>query len=58
MIIEKYTPTELIEVEDLDSTERGAGGFGSTGVEAKIANTKKILQEAEGLNAQQEEKKE
>ena len=51
MIIEKYTPTELVEVEELDSTERGAGGFGSTGVEAKIASTKKILQEAEGLNA-------
>ena len=58
MIIEKYTPTELVEVEVLDSTERGVGGFGSTGVEAKIANTKKILQEAEGLNAQQEESKE
>lgn len=32
MIIEKYTRTEIEEVEDLDSTVRGEGGFGSTGV--------------------------
>ena len=32
MIIEKYTLTELAEVENLGETERGAGGFGSTGV--------------------------
>jgi hypothetical protein len=32
LIIEKYTITDLEEVEELDSTERGAGGFGSTGV--------------------------
>ncbi len=31
-IVEKYTETEIIEVEDLDDTERGTGGFGSTGV--------------------------
>ena len=35
MIIEKYTPTELVEVDTLDQTERGADGFGSTRVEAK-----------------------
>lgn len=32
MIIEKYTMTELKEVETLDETVRGDGGFGSTGV--------------------------
>ncbi len=32
MIIEKIEPTELYEVEDLDETERGASGFGSTGI--------------------------
>ena len=32
MIIEKYTPTELVEVEELDSTMHGVSGFGSTGV--------------------------
>ena len=37
IIIEKYTPCELVEVEELPETVRGAGGFGSTGV----ANTKK-----------------
>ena len=31
MIITKYTKAELVEVEELSSSERGAGGFGSTG---------------------------
>ena len=41
MIIEKYTPTELVEVQELDSTERGAGGFGSTGIQEKVAQEEK-----------------
>ncbi|XP_024975362.1 deoxyuridine 5'-triphosphate nucleotidohydrolase [Cynara cardunculus var. scolymus] len=32
LIIEKIITPEVMEVDDLDSTERGAGGFGSTGV--------------------------
>ena len=32
MIIEKITPTDIEEVEELDDSERGTGGFGSTGV--------------------------
>lgn len=32
LIIEKIETPEVTEVDDLDSTERGAGGFGSTGV--------------------------
>ena len=32
MIIEKYTMTLITEVEKLDETVRGDGGFGSTGV--------------------------
>lgn len=32
MIIEIAPQMEVIEVENLDDTERGAGGFGSTGV--------------------------
>ncbi len=32
LIIEKITDTEVEEVEDLDETVRGEGGFGSTGV--------------------------
>lgn len=31
MIISKFEQVELIEVETLDETERGEGGFGSTG---------------------------
>jgi len=36
LIIEKYEKTELVQVDDLDETERGSGGFGSTGVELKV----------------------
>jgi dUTP pyrophosphatase len=32
MIIAKHERAEFIEVQELSSTERGAGGFGSTGV--------------------------
>lgn len=32
MIIEKIMTPEVVEMEELDSTKRGAGGFGSTGV--------------------------
>nr|WP_297306483.1 dUTP diphosphatase [uncultured Flavobacterium sp.] len=32
MIIAKHERAEWIEVEELSTTERGAGGFGSTGV--------------------------
>lgn len=31
MVFANYTKAELIEVEDLDQTSRGEGGFGSTG---------------------------
>lgn len=32
LIIEKIITPDVVEVEDLDLTARGAGGFGSTGV--------------------------
>lgn len=32
MIINKYEKAEWIEVDELSSTERGAGGFGHTGI--------------------------
>uniref|UniRef100_A0A7N0TXQ6 Deoxyuridine 5'-triphosphate nucleotidohydrolase n=1 Tax=Kalanchoe fedtschenkoi TaxID=63787 RepID=A0A7N0TXQ6_KALFE len=32
LILEKILTPEVVEVEDLDDTVRGAGGFGSTGV--------------------------
>lgn len=31
MIIERIAITKLVEVEELNDTKRGAGGFGSTG---------------------------
>ena len=32
LIIQPFIQTELTEVDNLDETERGSGGFGSTGV--------------------------
>ena len=32
MVIMNYTKVEWVEVEELNDTERGAGGFGHTGV--------------------------
>ena len=32
MIIARHEQAELVEVETLDETERGAGGYGHTGV--------------------------
>jgi hypothetical protein len=32
LIIEQITETQVVEVDNLDETERGVGGFGSTGV--------------------------
>ena len=49
LIIEKYTLTTLTEVETLDETVRGAGGFGSTGT-AKLfepAGVKRSLADLE-----------
>ena len=37
MIIEKYTITNIQEVDELDATLRGEGGFGSTGVKRTLA---------------------
>jgi dUTP pyrophosphatase len=33
LVICPVVPAELVEVDDLDETDRGAGGLGSTGVE-------------------------
>ncbi|PLX34277.1 MAG: dUTP diphosphatase [Clostridiales bacterium] len=32
LVINKYERVELVEVETIDETERGSGGFGSTGI--------------------------
>lgn len=34
LVLEKISMAPVMEVDDLDATERGAGGFGSTGVSA------------------------
>lgn len=33
MVVARHEQAELIEVEELDDTERGAGGYGHTGLE-------------------------
>ncbi len=38
VIIEKIEPTIIEEVEDLEETTRGAGGFGHTGISATENN--------------------
>lgn len=38
LILERISTPEVVEVEDLDETERNAGGFGSTGVSAEGDN--------------------
>ena len=35
LILERIATPEVVAVDDLDSTERAAGGFGSTGVQGK-----------------------
>jgi dUTP pyrophosphatase len=32
LVVARYTRVEVVEVQELDDTERGAGGYGSTGV--------------------------
>ena len=36
MILERICTPEVQEVEDLDDTARGAGGFGSTGISTSL----------------------
>lgn len=40
LVLEKISTPEVIEVEDLDSTERGAGGFGSTGIASEAKHSR------------------
>lgn len=47
-IIEKITETEAEEVDDLDNTDRGEGGFGSTGVSEKLQNGSSTNNEKSG----------
>jgi dUTP pyrophosphatase len=37
MILERISTPDVVEVEDLDDTSRGAAGFGSTGGFQKAA---------------------
>ena len=46
LILEKHAVAEVVQVEDLDETVRGEGGFGSTGVSEDIVNAKKIKMDA------------
>jgi dUTP pyrophosphatase len=50
LVVEQVDMSACQEVADLDSTERGCGGFGSTGVEQSVegAPEKKLRVEAQG----------
>ena len=41
LILEQISMVPAIEVDELTETERGAGGFGSTGISSEPENTKK-----------------
>lgn len=41
LIVERIMPTTIQEVDELSSTERAEGGFGSTGFGEKIINNTK-----------------
>ena len=41
LIIERIMPTVIQEVNELSSTARNAGGFGSTGINEEAANGSK-----------------
>lgn len=36
LVLERIVTPDVVEVEDLDNTERGAGGYGSTGVATNL----------------------
>ncbi|KAL9644371.1 hypothetical protein ABK040_005829 [Willaertia magna] len=42
LILEKITLPNILEVDELDETERGSGGFGSTGGFANVNDTKRL----------------
>ena len=50
LVIEKIALTNIVQVESLDSTQRGEGGFGSTGV-SKDLEILKNNQNKENLDA-------
>ena len=41
LILERISMADCVEVEELADTERGTGGFGSTGVSEEIDSSKK-----------------
>ena len=41
LILERIVTPEVVEVDDIEETERGAGGFGSTGVAAQLKENQK-----------------
>mmetsp|Transcript_7057 Transcript_7057/g.11624 ORF Transcript_7057/g.11624 Transcript_7057/m.11624 type:complete len:168 (+) Transcript_7057:35-538(+) len=50
LVLERIFTPEVFEVEELDATKRGAGGFGSTGMEAKrqkVENTEAVIKMAQ-----------
>ena len=44
LILERISMASAVEVEELDSTERGAGGFGSTGVSEDVSKKPKLCE--------------
>lgn len=49
MVITNHESVDLVNVETLDETERGEGGFGHTGVTAEIPEPAPLLKAEEIL---------
>ena len=56
LVLERIVTPEVVEVDSLDITERGAGGFGSTGVSGGKATTKANVEAAVVLPAEKRQK--
>lgn len=41
LILERICTPDVVEVDDIEETDRGAGGFGSTGVASQLKENQK-----------------
>ena len=49
LILEQISMVPAVQVEELTETERGAGGFGSTGVEGSLEKKARTISPTDGV---------
>ena len=52
LILEQISMVPAVQVDELTETERGAGGFGSTGVEGSLGKKARTISATDGAQAQ------